>query len=74
MYSKLYRRGKFSVTKFYCLAVVGIRTREFVVQVRDQNLHTTNRQNDSEARRQSYPDGNVIETRSYHFSSVRELY
>ena len=33
------------------LAVVRIRTREIAVQVRDRNLHTTNRQNDSEARR-----------------------
>ena len=34
-----------------CLAVVGIRTREIAVQVRDRNLHTINRQNDSEDRR-----------------------
>ena len=32
-----------------CLAVVGIRRREIAVQVRDRNLYTTNRQNDSEA-------------------------
>ena len=32
-----------------CLAVVGIRAREIAVQVRDRNLYTTNRQNDSEA-------------------------
>ena len=32
-----------------CLAVIEIRTREITVQVRDRNLHTTNRQNDSEA-------------------------
>ena len=31
------------------------------VQVRDRNLYTTNRQNDSDARRLSYPDGSVIE-------------
>ena len=31
-----------------CLAVVGIRTREIADQVRDRNLHTTNRQNGSE--------------------------
>ena len=34
-----------------CLAVIGIRTREIAVQVRDQNLHTTNQEDDSEARR-----------------------
>ena len=28
-----------------CLVVVGIRTREITVQVRDRNLHTTNRSN-----------------------------
>ena len=40
-----------------CLAVIGIRTLEIAVQVRDRNLHTTNRQNDSEARNLigSYP-------------------
>ena len=54
--------------------MIGIQTREIAVQVRDRNLHTTNRQNDSEVRWYSYPDGSVIETRSYHFSSVRELY
>ena len=44
-----------------CLEVVGIRTREIAVQVRDQNLHTTNRQKDSEARRsKSYPDDNML--------------
>ena len=31
-----------------CLAVVGIRTRDIAVHVRAGNLHTTNRQNDSE--------------------------
>ena len=36
-----------------CLAVVGIRRREIAVQVRDRNLYTTNRQNDSEARSNS---------------------
>ena len=46
------------------LAVVVIRTWEISVEVCDRNLYTTNRQNDSEAWRQSYPDGNVIETRS----------
>ena len=34
-----------------CLKVVGIRTREIAVQVRDRNLYATNRYNDSEARR-----------------------
>ena len=36
-----------------CLAVLGIRTREIAVQVRDRNLHTTNQQNDSEPQRWS---------------------
>ena len=38
------------------------------------NTNTNERQNDSEARRLYLPDGNVIKTRSYHFSSVREVY
>ena len=39
------------------LAVVRIRTRE--IAVRNRKLNTTNRQNDSEAQRKSYPDRNV---------------
>ena len=31
-----------------CLTVIGIRTREIAVQVRDRKLHIINRQNDSE--------------------------
>ena len=58
----------------FCLAVIRVLTQEIVVQVGDRNLYTTNRQNDREARRKSYPDGGVIETRSYHFLSARELY
>ena len=34
-----------------CLAVIGIRTREIAVQVRDRDLHTTNQEDDNEARR-----------------------
>ena len=30
-----------------CLTVIGIRTREIAVQVRDRNLYTTNRQNEN---------------------------
>ena len=63
---------RFRSREKYRVAVVEIRTREITLQVRDQNLYTTNRQN-SEASRKSYPDGSVIETRCYHFLSVCEL-
>ena len=42
-----------------CLAVVGIRTREIAVHVRAGNLHTTNRQNDSE--------GYSLDLRDFHY-------
>ena len=46
---------KFNLTSLpLCLEVVGIRTQEIAAQVCDRNLYTTNRQNDSEARRWSY--------------------
>ena len=64
MHLNLLRRGNFSsVRELYyearltsislplCLAVIGILTREIAVQVRDRNLHITNRHNDNEARR-----------------------
>ena len=60
-----------------CLVVIEIRTRKIVV-IEESVIETFTLPIGKIIVKLGevvlYPDGSVIETRSYHFSSVRELY